>query len=147
MRPIPFARPPRASILTGKYPSRIRLTNHSGSMGAKGPAYRLDPPVVKGNMPSEDLTLAEAFKKHGYCHRSCGASGTSRHTTKRAPKNYPENHGFDLNVAGHKMGQPGSFLFPYRSKQHPNTNVPGLEDGKPGDYLTDALTDHAIPLH
>ena len=139
----PVCSPTRASILTGKYPSRIRLTNHSGSMGAKGPAYRLDPPVVKGNMPSEDLTLAEAFKKHGYATAHVGKWHLQAHHQK-GTENYPENHGFDLNVAGHKMGQPGSFLFPYRSKQHPNTNVPGLEDGKPGDYLTDALTDHAI---
>ncbi len=139
----PVCSPTRASILTGKYPSRIRLTNHSGSMGAKGPAYRLDPPVVKGNMPSEDLTLAEAFKKHGYATAHVGKWHLQAHHQK-GTENYPENHGFDLNVAGHKMGQPGSFLFPYQSKQHPSTNVPGLEDGKPGDYLTDALTDHAI---
>jgi len=139
----PVCSPTRASILTGKYPSRIRLTNHSGSMGAKGPAYRLDPPVVKGNMPSEDLTLAEAFKKHGYATAHVGKWHLQAHHQK-GTENYPENHGFDLNVAGHKMGQPGSFLFPYQSKQHPSTNVPGLEDGKPGDYLTDALTDHTI---
>ncbi len=42
------------------------------------------------------------------------------------------------------MGQPGSYYFPYASKIHPSTNVPGLEDGKNGDYLTDALTDRAI---
>ena len=139
----PVCSPTRASILTGKYPSRIRLTNHSGSMGAKGPAYRLDPPVVKGNMPSEDLTLAEAFKKHGYATAHVGKWHLQSHHQK-GTENYPENHGFDLNVAGHRMGQPGSFLFPYQSKQHPSTNVPGLEDGKPGDYLTDALTDRAI---
>ena len=68
----PVCSPTRASILTGKYPSRIGLTNHSGSAGAKGPQYRLDPPAVKGNMPSEDLTLAEAFKKHGYATAHVG---------------------------------------------------------------------------
>ena len=35
-------------------------------------------------------------------------------------------------------------LFPYKSATHPSTNVPGLEDGKEGDYLTDTLTDRAI---
>ena len=139
----PVCSPTRASILTGKYPSRIGLTNHSGSAGAKGPQYRLDPPAVKGNMPSEDLTLAEAFKKHGYATAHVGKWHLQAHHQK-GNQHYPENHGFDLNVAGHKMGQPGSFLFPYQSKQHPSTNVPGLEDGKPGDYLTDVLTDHAI---
>jgi arylsulfatase A-like enzyme len=42
------------------------------------------------------------------------------------------------------MGQPGDYYFPYTSKQHPSTNVPDMEDGKEGDYLTDALTDKAI---
>ena len=35
-------------------------------------------------------------------------------------------------------------IFPYKSDRHPSTNVPGLEDGKNGDYLTDILTDRAI---
>ena len=42
------------------------------------------------------------------------------------------------------MGQPGSYYFPFKSEKHPSTNVPGLEDGKQGDYLTDTLTDKAI---
>jgi arylsulfatase A-like enzyme len=139
----PVCSPTRASVLTGKYPSRIGLTNHSGSAGARGPKYILEPPAVKGNMPAEDLTLAEAFKKHGYATAHVGKWHLQSHH-QQGTEHYPENHGFDLNVAGHKMGQPGSFLFPYKSKQHPSTNVPGLEDGKPGDYLTDVLTDHAI---
>ena len=136
----PVCSPTRASVLTGKYPSRIGLTNHSGSAGARGPKYILEPPAVKGNMPAEDLTLAEAFKKHGYVTAHVGKWHLQSHH-QQGTGHYPENHGFDLNVAGHKMGQPGSFLFPYKSKQHPSTNVPGLEDGKPGEYLTDRLTD------
>ena len=139
----PVCSPTRASVLTGKYPSRIGLTNHSGSSGARGPKYILEPPAVKGNMPANDLTLAEAFKKNGYTTAHVGKWHLQAHH-QHGTEHYPENHGFDLNVAGHKMGQPGSFLFPYKSKQHPSTNVPGLEDGKPGDYLTDILTDHAI---
>jgi arylsulfatase A-like enzyme len=33
----PVCSPTRASILTGKYPSRIGLTNHSGYAGPQGP--------------------------------------------------------------------------------------------------------------
>ena len=139
----PVCSPTRASVLTGKYPSRIGLTNHSGSSGARGPKYLLEPPAVKGNMPAKDITLAEAFKKNGYTTAHVGKWHLQAHHQK-GTEHYPENHGFDLNVAGHKMGQPGSFLFPYKSKQHPSTNVPGLGDGKSGDYLTDVLTDQAI---
>ena len=139
----PVCSPTRASVLTGKYPSRIGLTNHSGSSGARGPKYILEPPAVKGNMPAKTSPWRKPLRNTAM-PPLMWASGTSRHTTRKGSEHYPENHGFDLNVAGHKMGQPGSFLFPYKSKQHPSTNVPGLEDGKPGDYLTDVLTDHAI---
>ena len=36
----PVCSPTRASILTGKYPSRFGLTNHSGSSGAQGPGHQ-----------------------------------------------------------------------------------------------------------
>ncbi|NIP96366.1 MAG: sulfatase-like hydrolase/transferase, partial [Akkermansiaceae bacterium] len=40
--------------------------------------------------------------------------------------------------------QPGSYYFPYKSERHAWSNVPDMEDGKEGDYLTDALTDRAL---
>ena len=139
----PVCSPTRASILTGKYPSRIGLTNHSGYAGPKGPQYKLNAPQVVGNMPPEDTTLAEAFKEAGYATAHIGKWHLAKHTdTDRT--HYPENNGFDINIAGHKMGQPGSYYFPYQSDQHPNTNVPDLAEGSEGDYLTDALTDRAI---
>ena len=139
----PVCSPTRASVLTGKYPSRIGLTNHSGSRGNMGPAYKLTPPEVVGNMPPEDVTLAEALKAAGYTTAHIGKWHLQAHHMK-GREHYPEANGFDLNIAGHKMGQPGSYYFPYESKQHPSTNVPDMEDGRKGDYLTDALTDKAI---
>ena len=62
----PVCSPTRASVLTGKYPSRIGLTNHSGSRGSMGPGHMLTPPEVKGNMPAGDTTLAEVLKQAGY---------------------------------------------------------------------------------
>jgi arylsulfatase A-like enzyme len=139
----PVCSPTRASILTGKYPSRIGITNHSGSPGPVGENYHLTPPELVGNMPLEDHTLAEELKETGYVTAHIGKWHLAKHTeTDR--RNYPENNGFDINIAGHKMGQPGSYYFPYKSEQHPGTNVPDMEDGKEGDYLTDAFTDRAI---
>lgn len=139
----PVCSPTRASILLGKYPSRVGLSNHSGSSGPKGPAHKLTPVPVKGNMPLEDITLAEALKEAGYKTAHIGKWHLQSHyDTSR--NHFPEKHGFDLNIAGHRMGQPGDFYFPYKSKQHPSTNVPDMEDGKEGDYLTDKLTDKAI---
>ena len=139
----PVCSPTRASILTGKYPSRIGLTNHSGSAGAKGPKYPLNPPEVVGHMPAEDVTLAEALKEAAYTTAHIGKWHLQAHYDL-SRDHFPGANGFDINIAGHRMGQPGSFHFPYQSEQHPSTNVPGMEAGTDGDYLTDVLTDRAI---
>jgi len=57
---------------------------------------------------------------------------------------YPEFQGFDVNVAGHAAGQPGSYFFPYQNERLTWSNVPDLEDGRDGEYLTDRLTDEAL---
>jgi len=139
----PVCSPTRASIMLGKYPSRIGLTNHSGSSGARGEKYELNPPAVVGNVPLEDTTLAEALKEAGYTTAHFGKWHLQTHN-EEGRTYYPEANGFDINVAGHKMGQPGSYYFPYTSERNPSTNVPDMEDGKEGDYLTDALTDKAV---
>ncbi|MGB2559552.1 MAG: sulfatase [Akkermansiaceae bacterium] len=139
----PVCSPTRASILTGKYPSRIGLSNHSGSRGPMGAGHQLTPPEVVGNVPLDDITLAEALKNAGYATAHIGKWHLQAHHMK-GREHYPEANGFELNIAGHSMGQPGDYYFPYKSKQHPSTNVPDMEDGKEGDYLTDVLTDKAI---
>jgi arylsulfatase A-like enzyme len=140
----PVCSPTRASILTGKYPSRIGLSNHSGYPGPKGPKYKLTVPEVVGHIPLEDVSLAETLKEAGYKTGHIGKWHLQAHHMNRERTYFPEANGFDLNIAGHRMGQPGSYYFPYTSEQHPDTNVPDMEDGKDGDYLTDALTDKAI---
>lgn len=139
----PVCSPTRASILSGKYPSRIGVTSHSGNKGPHGASYQLVPPAVNGNIPPGDTTLAEALRSAGYATAHVGKWHLQGHN-EPGTDNFPEKHGFDINIGGHNAGQPGSYHFPYRSKQHPFTNVPGMEDGKEGDYLTDALTTKAI---
>ena len=139
----PVCTPTRASILTGKYPSRINMSFISGTSGAQGDGYKLLAPKPKGNIAYEETTLAEALQQHGYKTVHIGKWHMQNHT-ERGKAHFPQKHGFDLNIAGFKMGQPGSYYFPYKSERHPGTNVPGLEDGKKGDYLTDVLTDRAI---
>ena len=62
---------------------------------------------------------------------------------------YPENHGFDINIGGTYWGAPSTFFYPYRgawSKSDPEIRYVPVGTGKPGDYLTDKLTDRAIQL-
>jgi len=139
----PVCSPTRASILTGKYPSRIGLTNHSGYAGAQGPQYRLKPAAVVGYMPPEDTTLAEALQAAGYITAHFGKWHLQAHNDQ-SRTHYPQANGFDLNIAGHRGGHPNSFYFPYKGESHPAYDVPDMEDGQDGDYLTDALTDKVI---
>ncbi len=123
----PVCSPTRASIMTGKYPARINFTRATPTE----------------SMPLAEVTLAEALKDAGYRTAHFGKWHLQIHHEK-GKTHYPECQGFDVNVGGHSAGQPGSFFFPYKNKKRSSNDVPGLEDGKPGDYLTDVLTDKAI---
>ncbi|MBD0400781.1 sulfatase [Flammeovirga sp. EKP202] len=141
----PVCSPTRSSIMTGKYPSRIKMTNHSGIIGPKGPGYKLLAPKPNGSLPLEEYTLAEALRDNGYFTAHVGKWHLQSHHEK-GTEHYPEAHGFDVNVAGHNAGQPGSYFFPYQHPEHKWSNVPGLEDGIPEEYLTDRLTTEAISI-
>jgi len=131
----PVCSPTRASIMSGKYPSRIGMSYLAGTSGARGPNYRLIPPDVVGNVPHEDITLPEALREHGYITAHIGKWHLQGHG-EHGNANYPEKHGFDVNIAGHRAGQPGSYHYPYTHKKHTWSNVPNMEDGKEGDERT-----------
>ena len=60
--------PSRASIMTGKYPARLAITDWIGA--AEGFQWkrntRLLPAHYNHSLPKEEFTLAEAFKEAGY---------------------------------------------------------------------------------
>ena len=126
--------PTRASIMTGKYPARLHLTNWIGGE-QKG---KMLPAEYIRQLSLEEMTVGEAFKKTGYVTGFIGKWHLGEEPY------YPEFQGFDVNVAGHAAGQPGSYFFPYENERLPWSNVPDLEDGKDGEYLTDRLTDEAL---
>jgi arylsulfatase A len=119
--------PTRASILTGKYPARLHLTNWIKGFRPANPKL-LDPDWTM-HLRHEEVTLAEALKPAGYASAAVGKwhLGDAEYR--------PETQGFDLNVGGDHRGQPPTYFSPFR--------IPGVPDGKPGDYLTDRLTDEA----
>ena len=128
----PACSPTRASILTGKHPARLRLTDWIPGWHRKG--AKLDPPKWRKFLGTEEVTVAEALKAAGYATAAIGKwhLGGKPHS--------PERHGFDLNIAGSHIGLPPSYFHPYGKGAQ---GVPGLADGKPGEYLTDRLTAEA----
>jgi arylsulfatase A len=137
----PVCTPTRASIHTGKYPARLRMTIWRESARRPPQGRKLVPPLVEENLPHEEVTLAEALRGAGYFNIHIGKwhLGGFEH--------YPETHGFDVNIGGTGWGAPQSYFFPYSGTRYFGGEyryVPGLHGGQPGEYLTDRLTSEAI---
>jgi arylsulfatase A-like enzyme len=125
--------PTRASIMTGKYPVRTGITDWIP--GEPQPADRaVLCPKTKTQLALSEVTLAEALKEGGYSTSFVGKwhLGDTGH--------HPTEQGFDVNIAGGHWGHPkgpGKYYYPFGDE------MPNLT-GKPGDYLTDRLTDEAV---
>jgi len=124
----PVCSPTRASILTGKYPARLHLTDWIP--GRTPPGLKMRPPDWTPYLPLGEVTLAEALKPAGYVSASVGKWHLG------GPELYPEKQGFDFNFGGCELGAPPSYFYPYQ--------VPNIRNGKKGEYLTDRLTDEAL---
>jgi arylsulfatase A-like enzyme len=124
----PVCSPTRASIMTGKYPARLHLTDWLPGQ-ADRPAQKLLRPQFRQFLPLEEKTIGAALKPLGYTSASIG----KWHLGGKAY--YPEKHGFDVNIGGSERGSPPSYFFPYK--------IAGLEKGEEGEYLTDRLTTEA----
>jgi len=130
----PVCSPTRASILTGKYPATVGVTDWiDWGFGIHPCRGRLiDAPYIN-RLPLEEKSLAGALKEGGYNTWHVGKWHLG------GDPYLPENHGFEANIGGCHWGSPHNGYFsPY--------DIPGLENGPLGEYLTDRLTDEAIRL-
>ncbi len=125
----PVCSPTRASIMTGKYPSRLNITDWIPGNDPKN--RKLIGPQDMNHLSLEEYTLAEVLKNNGYNTFFAGKWHLGDEGF------FPEDQGFDINKGGHHIGQPpGGYYSPYKN--------PMLSDGPEGEYLTDRLTDESI---
>ncbi|MGR3807324.1 sulfatase [Pasteurella testudinis] len=130
----PVCSPTRASILTGKYPARLGMTQW---LGGRSEGKLADVPYID-HLSTDEFSLAKALKQGGYRTWHVGKWHLSQHNEQRF-ETYPDKHGFDINIGGCDWGHPfNGYFSPY--------GIETLEDGPEGEYLTDRLTDEAINL-
>lgn len=123
----PVCSPTRASILTGKNPARINLTQWIGGPGN---------PDYERNLPLEEVTFPELLQEAGYKNIFLG----KWHLNNRPGegKFWPDKHGFDINVAGHFRG--GLYI---KNKYFSPWDIPNISNGPDGEYITDRLAEEA----
>ncbi len=125
----PVCSPTRASVMSGKYPARVGVTQY---IGGQDQGYLARVPYTD-HLPLEEKTIATVLKKGGY---------TTWHVGKwhlGAKEYWPEHQGFDVNIGGCHLGNPRNGYFsPWK--------IDNLSEGKDGDYLTDRLGDEAVQL-
>ena len=121
--------PTRASIMTGKHPVRVNITDWIPGYDPKD--QKLSGPQDLDALPLEEITLAEVMEDNGYKTFFAGKwhLGSDGY--------FPLDQGFQINKGGHHVGSPpGGYYSPYKN--------PKLSDGPEGEYLTDRLTDESL---
>jgi len=126
----PVCSPTRASIMTGRHPVRVGITDWIPGQSNRA-TNKLLHPQDRNNLAHEEVTIAEQLKKHDYQTFFAGKwhLGSEGH--------WPEDQGFDINIGGHHRGSPpGGYYAPW-------TN-PALKSKKNGEYLTERLTEESV---
>ncbi len=127
----PVCSPTRASIMSGKHPVRVNITDWIPGQRGR-PNNKLLMPEDRSNLALSEVTIAEALKMAGYQTFFAGKwhLGSKGH--------WPTDQGFDTNIGGWEAGSPkrGGYYSPW-------TN-PNLKSKKKGEYLTERLTKESL---
>ncbi|MFM1748464.1 MAG: Arylsulfatase [Verrucomicrobiota bacterium] len=133
--------PTRAMLLTGRHAARVGITIWSEGSLEKNTSRRLLQAESRHDLPPAETTLATQLRGAGYLTALVGKwhLGDANHS--------PETHGFDVNIGGTHWGAPATYWWPYSGAGRFGAQfryVPHLGFGRPGEYLTDRLTDEAL---
>lgn len=151
----PLCSPTRASLLTGQYSARHRITSATGHQPPQAADHAFLPESAPANAPMltpesknylepSQITLAEVLKQNGYRTAHIG----KWHLGLTQP-HWPEQQGFDVAFHCHPdPGPPGEYFSPYAvvpdgiptNKQRVGT----VTDGPPGEYIVDRQAAEAV---
>ncbi|MEM7457613.1 MAG: sulfatase [Planctomycetota bacterium] len=128
----PVCSPTRASIMTGRHPVRVDITDWiPGARAERRDDAKFKHVHDRDNLSLEEVTIAEVLRENGYQTFFAGKwhLGDEGH--------WPLDQGFDFNIGGNSKGSPpGGYYAPW-------TN-PTLDANEDGEYLTERLTRESI---
>ncbi|MEM7454877.1 MAG: sulfatase [Planctomycetota bacterium] len=130
--------PTRASILTGRYPQRLGITDYINPAGGNQPENwrrrtKMLPAPYRDHLELEEVTIAERLKAAGYATFFAGKWHLG------VEGFFPEDQGFDVNMGGIERGGPyggKKYFSPYGNER--------LSDGPEGEHLPDRLATETV---
>jgi len=133
----PVCSPTRASVMTGKYPARLGITDWIGASQKK---EALITPLNDAFLPDSEVTIGEALKAGGYKTAYFG-----KWHLGAKDEHHPKKQGFDYHRGVNRAGAPGSYFYPFtRGKKKSGSTVPDFSEAGEGAYLTDVIADEAV---
>lgn len=124
----PVCSPTRASILTGRHPVRVDVTDWIPGNSNTGKFLQVHD---RDNLALDEVTIAEVLKGEGYQTFFAG----KWHLGDEGY--WPTDQGFETNIGGnHKGSPPGGYYAPWKN--------PTLQAKQDGEYLTERLTEESV---